>query len=55
MNASSRVAIKAELAIARPYQVCPCRAKKYIEKIPIAEEAIVSTRDVFICLFLFFD
>jgi hypothetical protein len=49
MKPSSRVATKAELAIARPYQVLPSRAKNHIEKMPIAEEPIVRDRAVFIC------
>jgi hypothetical protein len=48
MKPSSRVATKAELAIARPYQVLPSRAKNHIAKIPIADDARVRIRAVLI-------
>jgi hypothetical protein len=49
MKPSSRVATKAAEAIVRPYQVCPTLAKNHIAKIPIADDARVRIRAVFIC------
>ena len=48
MKPSSRVDTKAAVAMVRPYQVCPAVAKNHIENTPMADDARVRIRAVFI-------